>query len=616
MAMTDPTTTLLPAGAEVLAPYVEQGVFWDTEVHLVATVARLEPGAGDEALLALALAARATRLRNVCVELADVPSHVLDAQDGSDAATLPWPEHDTWVAALEASPIVASAPEAEAEPVRPLVWDGRRAYLQRYWRHEDVAARHLLRLAGAHDRAEAGDGPVDRALDALFPASDDGSPDLQRQAAAVALRSGLAVIAGGPGTGKTRTIARLLVALRLAAGPSRPLPVALVAPTGKAAARMTEAVRAELAGLPPDVVPPEVAAELRGVEATTVHRLLGWAPGTGGRFRHDHGHPLPHDLVVVDETSMVSLPLLARLLDAVRHDARLVLAGDPDQLVSVDAGTVMADVVGPGRATPPPSGPLAPKVTVLQRTHRFGGDSPIAALADAVRRGDDAEVLRLLADGDTRSLRWIADDDDAGRAEVLDELVRRGVEVVQAAAAGDAARALTAAQHTKVLAAVRRHDLGVWDWSDRIEEAVLAAVPEVTRTARWYVGRPVIVTANDPLAQVANGDVGVLVDQHDGARMVALPTGDGVRRLPPTRLSAVDTWWAMTIHKSQGSELPHAVVSLPSLDSRVLTRELLYTAVTRAKERVTVVAGEQAIVDAVRRPVARASGLRDRLWPA
>ncbi|OWY60738.1 hypothetical protein B7486_67565, partial [cyanobacterium TDX16] len=250
-----------------------------------------------------------------------------------------------------------------------------------------------------------------------------------------------------------------------------------------------------------------LAAELREVEATTVHRLLGWAPGTGGRFRHDHDQPLPHDLVVVDETSMVSLPLLARLLDAVRHDARLVLVGDPNQLVSVDAGTVMADVVGPATDAEPPSAaaaaaPLASRVTVLQRTHRFGGDSPIAALAAAIRAGDEERTLQLLAEGDA-SVRWVADTDEAGRADVLAELVQHGVELVHAAAAGDGEAALVAAQQAKVLAAVRRHELGVWDWSDRIEQAVLDAVPEVTRTARWYVGRPVLVTANDPLAQVA-----------------------------------------------------------------------------------------------------------------
>jgi exodeoxyribonuclease V alpha subunit len=614
------TPKALPDGADLLQPYVDGGVLWDTEVHLVATVARLEPDAGEHALLALALAARATRLRNVCVVLADVPEQVVDADDGTDGSTLPWPAHHEWVAALEASPIVATPAAADQEPLRPLVWDGSRVYLQRYWRHEDLAAAQLLRLAGAHDRAEAGDGPVGRALDALFPAPPDGGPDHQRRAAEVALRSGLAVIAGGPGTGKTRTIARLLVALRLAStGSSRPLQVALAAPTGKAAARMTEAVRHELAGLPPDVLPDALASELREVEATTVHRLLGWAPGTGGRFRHDHDHPLPHDLVVVDETSMVSLPLLARLLDAVRHDARLVLVGDPNQLVSVDAGTVMADVVGPAPDTDASvgastTGPLAGRVTVLQRTHRFGSDSPIAALAAAIRVGDEDRTLHLLA-GDEASVRWVTDTDEAGRADLLAGLVERGVEVVRAASAGDGEAALAAAQQVKVLAAVRRHELGVWDWSDRIEQAVLDAVPEVTRTARWYVGRPIIVTANDPLAQVANGDVGVLVE-HEGTRAVALPTGDGLRLLPSSRLSAVDTWWAMTIHKSQGSELPHAVVSLPTLDSPVLTRELLYTAVTRAREQVTVVGSEAAVVAALRRPVARASGLRDRLWPA
>ena len=194
-------------------------------------------------------------------------------------------------------------------------------------------------------------------------------------------------------------------------------------------------------------------------------------------------------------------------------------------------------------------------------------------------------------------------------------MIEAGVEVTMAALAGLAGTGLDAASRVKVLAATRHHRLGLYDWSERIEAGVSARVPELQRNRRWYVGRPIMVTANDKLNRVANGDIGLVVARGDGVA-VAFPNGEEVRYLPPSRLDRIDTWWAMTIHKSQGSEFAHAIVSLPSADSPILTRELLYTAVTRARERVTLVASEDALRAAIARPVARASGLRDRLWPA
>lgn len=606
----DALLAAVPEGVEVLAPFVQAGVFTATEVHLAAAVARLEPSVDDEVLLALALATRGPRLGHVCVELAEAAPTVVDVDDEL-AAGLPWPEPGHWAAVLEASPLVAAPGEHRTEPLRPLVWDGRRAYLQRYWQYEDDTAHRLVRRA---ERDDPGSETLETALDALF---GPDAEDLQRQAARRALQGNLAVVAGGPGTGKTRTIARLLATARRAAdADGRSLQVALAAPTGKAAARMTDAVRAEVAlALADDAITPAQAEGLAQTEATTLHRLLGWAPGSATRFRHDHRQPLPHDLVIVDETSMVSLPMVARLLDAVRPDARLVLVGDPFQLASIEAGTVLGDLVGPHALQPaaPPSGVLAPRTTVLQRVHRFGADSAIAALADAVRSGQVDDALDVLR-GDDAQVSWVLDTDGAGRRAVVDEVADAGARLVTAALDGRPEDALVAAQQIKVLAATRHGDLGVYDWTSRVEAAVQRLVPDLRRTSRWYPGRPVMVTANDDLVRVANGDVGVVVRDGDGLA-VALPSGDEVRLLPTSRLDAVDTWWAMTIHKSQGSELPHAVVSLPSADSPILTRELLYTAVTRARERVTVVGSEAAIVAAIQRPVARASGLRDRLWP-
>ena len=432
-----------------------------------------------------------------------------------------------------------------------------------------------------------------------------------------ALTPGVSIIAGGPGTGKTHTVARLLAVAHLVAeAEGRNLNVALAAPTGKAAQRMKDAVRAEVPALEVSgTITASLARALAGTDATTIHRLLGWLPGP--RFDHDRRNPLPHHLVIVDETSMVSLPLMARLLDAVRPEARLVLVGDPYQLASIEAGTVLADVVGPAGESSgdqrPAQSALSGRVTVLRRMHRFGADSTIAALAEAIRVGEADAALALL-EGSHADLSWVGDTDRDGVDRIRDLVVDAGVELATAALRGDAGASLAAANRLKVLAATRRGFLGLHDWSERIEVAVGARVPQLQSARRWYVGRPVIVTGNDRVNRVANGDVAVVVS-HDGGMDAAFAGEEGVRYLAPSRLDRVETWWAMTIHKSQGSEFPHAVVSLPQAASPILTRELLYTAVTRARDQLTIVGSEAALRAAIDRPVARASGLRDRLWP-
>ncbi len=414
-----------------LAPFVVAGVFEHADVHVAAAVARIVPEVDDATLLAVALAVRATRLGHVCFVLADTPSSLVidegtDDPDGSALVDkLPWPNATAWAKALRSSPAVAPGSAARGEPIRPLVFDGVRVYLERYWRHEQMVGSDLLARA-ASDRSggdrSGGDpsggesSPVPaELLDQLFGPVPEGPPDLQRVAAEAALTRRLVVIAGGPGTGKTRTVARLLaVAHRMAIAEGRPLEVALAAPTGKAAQRMTDAVRNEIsaAGLPA-----ELAEPLLATEASTIHRLLG--PTGGLEFRHDHDDPLAADIVVIDEASMVSLPLMARLLDAVRPEARLVLVGDPYQLTSIEAGAVLGDVVGPaavaGWGGSLLLGPLSGGVVVLERVHRFRADSAIAALADAVRSGNADGAIEILSAG-AGDVSWVHPDDRAARA--------------------------------------------------------------------------------------------------------------------------------------------------------------------------------------------------------
>jgi exodeoxyribonuclease V alpha subunit len=429
---------------------------------------------------------------------------------------------------------------------------------------------------------------------------------LQRVAVEAIASRRLAVISGGPGTGKTTTIARALVLVHEEAGGRAPL-VALCAPTGKAAARLAESVRQEATDLDPDG---PVGDRLRRVDASTIHRLLGWRPGGRERYRHHRGNPLPHDLVVVDETSMVGLPMMARLLAAVREDATVVLVGDADQLASIEAGSVLADVVGPRARDDDATGPLAGDVVVLRAVHRYGEE--IGALADAVRRGDPDGATEALARGGD-AVRFIARTEDA-EDDVPEEVVSAAARIRDAAAAGDDRAAIEALGGVRVLCAHRRGPHGVAAWTERIERALAARVSGLRAGARWYVGRPLLVTRNDYVTGLLNGDAGVVVAGEDDRVAAAFERRGELARLSPSRLEDVETAHAMTIHKGQGSQFEEVVVVLPDPDSRILTRELLYTAITRARRRVTLIGTEEAVRVAVGTPVARASGLRERLW--
>ena len=653
--MTDTTTApLLVDDTGVLAPYVEAGIFREADIQVAGAIARAVPGTSDAVLLAAALCVRALQLGHVCVDLDRVATTVVarDVVEGSppnpaaDPSTsveeLPWPDPAEWAEGLRASEAVAvrdpssgdTVDDLDPTVIRPLVFDGERVYLERYWRYERQVGDLLLAAgAASNDRAgqagvlpdaietrtsngtpdaDEGLAAMDAVLDRFFGPDDGDDPDLQRLGARVALDRRVTVLAGGPGTGKTHTVARMLAAAhQLALDAGRPIEVALAAPTGKAAARMTQAVQhaVAVADLPPDVAEPLLADE-----AVTIHRLLGYRDGIS--FRHDASNPLPHDLVVIDETSMVALPLMARLLDALRPGARLVLVGDPFQLASVEAGAVLGDVVGPAaRATADVEGPLADNIVVLQRVHRFAADSAIADLADAVREGDADRALDVLRDPAASDVAWVEPHNSKALARLRATVTQNAVGVVEASRAGDQATALHLTSEVKVLAGTRFGPLGSHGWSDQVERRLPRLVEGLDTRRRWYIGRPVIITHNDYVNRVFNGDTGVVVDSA-GRATVAMQGAEGLRTLLPSQLGAVETWWAMTIHKSQGSEFDHAIVSLPGAQSRVLTNELLYTGLTRAREQVTVVADEAALRTAIASPVARASGLGSRLWPA
>jgi exodeoxyribonuclease V alpha subunit len=616
-AFSDPRDVRLALGAPgLLGAFNAAGVLNAADVHVAVRIGRFVGEDDAAVLLAAALAVRAPRLGHVHVDLGVVRhTATVDVDVPVDLQALPWPEAEAWVAAVTASPLVAVGLDGPDD--RPLRLVGSWLYLDRYWREERQVAADLAARAGLMDGVDA--ALLEAGLDRLFPnaaagRSDGDGGDEQRQAAGTAVRRSLTVVAGGPGTGKTTTVARILALLdeqAAAVGGPPPL-VALTAPTGKAAARLEEAVHEEAAAL--DVAPP-VRDRLLATQASTIHRLLGWQPGNRSRFRHHRGNRLPHDVVIVDETSMVSLSQMAKLVEAVRPDTRLVLVGDPQQLASVEAGAVLGDVVGPADGPGAPVGGIGAGIVVLRRVHRFGGG--IAAVADAVRRGDaDATVAALTAGHD--DVLWIPADlaDPAGAAleAIREAAVAAGVAITGAAKAGDARAALEALGGFRMLCAHRRGPYGVATWSARVEAWLAAAVPGFAGTGAWYVGRPLLVTENDYTLGLYNGDTGVVV-AGGGDRPVAVFDRRGqILEFSPARLSAVETVHVMTVHKSQGSQFNTVAALLPDPDSPILTRELVYTAVTRARRRLLLVGSEAAVRAAVNRPVARSSGLRRWLW--
>ncbi|MEZ5383353.1 MAG: exodeoxyribonuclease V subunit alpha [Microthrixaceae bacterium] len=637
-----PVDAHLAAVTGILAPYAEAGVFGVEEHHVTAALLRLgavpvaDQSAGGRAdglaelVLALALAVRAPGRGHVCVDLRTAPERlVVDGADGDALDRLTWPDDEAWVELVAGSPLVALAHRPGGTDrlgadgyVAPLVLDGSRLYLERYWRYESRVIEVVADRAsdpgqpGGSSTRSAGVAPFDPALlDALLPLPDGATPTRQRIAVTEALHRRASIIAGGPGTGKTYTIARLLALLvageaglgagDLGAGGSvAPPRIALAAPTGKAAARMTEALRqavgdAELGGV--------VGAHLNELSATTIHRLLGYDFDNPTRFRHHADRPLPHDIVIVDESSMVSLPLMAKLLDALSPSTRLVLVGDPDQLSSVEAGTVLGDLTHD-------ASPLADSVVRLNESHRFGEHSPIAALADALRRGAADEVMGAL--DSHAGITWLP-----GTASVWEqppiELERLALDVAEgvydAAVAGNAQAAVDALGSIRLLCAHRRGPSGAEAWNDRVTQLLSHTRPGSTDRRGFAIGTPWLVTANDQANRLANGDAVVIIDA-DGHPTGVL-AGPELRTVPLSHLDRVEPFHAITIHKSQGSEFDHAVVILPPPGSPILTRELLYTAVTRARTKLTLVGEAEAIEQAVRRKTDRASGLAER-WQA
>lgn len=658
----------------LLTRWVERGWLRALDKAFVAFLHELAPEDDPLVLLAVALTSHQLGHGHVCLDLFETlkePDFALSLPPEGDSQTgvelLPSQILRTldgahWCKVLASSALVALAvDEHEEARQRPLVLSGKRLYLRRYWAYERRIDEALRQRLAEH---EAAPDDLRERLNGLFgPANAAGPIDWQKLACALATRGAFSIITGGPGTGKTTTVVRLLALLQApAVEAGKPLRIRLAAPTGKAAARLTESISQQVRTL--DVV--DAVRERIPCDVTTVHRLLGSRPGTR-HFRHHGGNRLPLDVLVIDEASMIDLEMMANLLDALPTHARLVLLGDKDQLASVEAGAVLGDlcrdaeegwysprtlawlesVSGENLAASDlrqdldGTHALAQQVVMLRHSRRFGEGSGIGQLARRVNQQQPEQARQLLLEGeftDLFSLALRGEHDGAlerllidGKAEgpkgyrhYLSLLRQRRPAIsrpLEDSCWTDWAReVLSAFDEFQLLCAVRKGPWGVAGLNQRITAALLKA-QLIDSDHQWYEGRPVLMTRNDYGLGLMNGDIGIALklperegpDAGKQVLRVAFPRNDGqggVRFVLPSRLNDVETVFAMTVHKSQGSEFAHTALILPDALNPVLTKELVYTAITRGKHWFSLIEPRAGVFEeAVQRKVKRLSGL-------
>ncbi len=662
------TSAVVTAGSmlEALRSWSTEGWLRRLDSAFARFMGELAPGEAPAVLLAAALCAHMEGRGHACLQIdlliQDANGLLGWPPEGAAAmaavmAGLPGTSVD-WLSALNASTLVHVDGGADAviDGSQPLVLSGSRLYLRRYWAYEKRIAGQVLARGAMPVPLDA--PAVRQQLDLLFPPEEsETGPDWQKVACGIALRGRLSIITGGPGTGKTYTAARLL-ALLFAIDPARErLRIALAAPTGKAAARLKQSIEGALGELQEKLGEAlDLAALASHIPAArTLHSLLGARPDTR-QFRFSAAHPLDVDVLIVDEASMIHLEMMATLLEALPRDARVIFLGDKDQLASVEAGAVLSDLCSraeeglysagtlawvkevTGEIIPETfagqGSPLAQQTVMLRKSRRFSG--PIGQLALAVNAGRAAVANSLF---DRASAGAAVVRIDAISADAAVHLALRGrpgapqsfSRYLDLLRAGPAAASthevwakdiLQAYDDFRLLCAVREGEWGAAGLNLAVERA-LVAEGKLRKGGEWYEGRPVMVTRNDPALGVYNGDIGIVLKTPSigpGSTATSMRAwfidGDKVRSVSVSRLAHVETAFAMTVHKSQGSEFAHTVLVLPKDPSRVLTRELVYTGITRARVVFTLVCGRgPAFAEAIGHKTKRASGLLGLLTP-
>ena len=552
---------------------------------------------------------------NVCVDLS---RYVGDHYPFAELQGVTPKSSEAWCDAL-----ACLAAVGDGSTPTPLVLDGKgRLYLYRYYLFQKEVAQFMLKKAAQKGPNTSEINALSQGLQRLFPSQEFcfSEPDHQKRAAAVALTRKLTIIAGGPGTGKTTTVSKILALYveRYLADYQRLPRIVLAAPTGKAAARLMESMRSAAERLKGSVSAEVIDALPR--EASTIHRILA---GFGrGKSPFEPEETLGCELLVVDEASMVDLPLMGRLCRVIAPETHVIFMGDRNQLASVEAGSVLGDLCHGKRGervslscgalleeltesapqTDIEASPLADAVTTLVKSYRFGKRPGIGDAADASNRGDAQALARV----DSAGFSWMKAETASEGLDILRPLIKTYFQGYMKASTAE--ERLDILDRFRILCAVRKGPLGVRRLNAFVER--LLGVGE----GLWYSGRPVMVTENDYTLSLFNGDTGVTI-REKGEPVVAFPEeGGGMRTIHPARLPSVETVFAMTVHKSQGSEFDHVALVLPEIDTPLLSRELIYTGLTRAKEEALLLGSTDSVEKGLKRRTRRASGLQELLW--
>jgi len=615
---------------DIIKQLEKTGKFAAIDCHFADFIFRLCDYADPVLALSAALVSRSTREGDVCIDLNAFAGRRNDSFEGV-GEDLNCPDVRTWRASLLKSMVVG-----ELGDFTPMILDTKnRLYLHRYWAYENQLAQSIqLRIKQADADIDA--AVLNQDLAQIFPDSAEPGIDWQKVAAAVAVLKRFCVISGGPGTGKTYAIARILTALVKQTLPKK-LRIVLTAPTGKAAARLAESVQAAKEGLTVDA---DILTAIPEA-GSTIHRLLKSKKGTPF-FHYNAENPLPIDVIIIDEASMVDLPLMSKLMQALSIDTRIILMGDRQQLASVQAGSILGDICGYKHENGY-SDDLAERISsmlgvsqaalqepqsiaadihdhLIYFTHnyRFGENSGISRLSEAVNAGDADGVIDILKSTQYPEVSWYRLESIQDQRAFLDQQIR--IHYSGLAGITEPGEGLDALNRFRILCAVNRGILGV----DGLNQQAMQILQNVSQPGsvgllqEWYHGRPILITANNYELDLFNGDVGIALKAEEGHHQLqvyfAESAFENIRCFAPGRLPQHQSVYAMTIHKSQGSEFEDILIVLPTSDSPVLTRELLYTGITRAKRNLSILATESVIRSAVSRRIERTSGLRDALW--
>lgn len=599
----------------------DMDLFSEIDLQSARFMMRISSHPDDALFLAAALVSRATGNGHVCLDLQAAAGQPLDSEDDNGNGFV-CPELSPWIKSLERSDVVGRPGDE-----MPLILDEQyRLYLFRYWEYESLLVERIREMVKRESNC-GDEALLKEGLAGFFKGADSAVPDWQEVACFAAATRPFCVISGGPGTGKSTVVSRILALIALQQSGNR-LQMALAAPTGKAAQRLQEAVRAAAED-------PRFSESIRKklpLEASTIHRLLGAISGSPF-FRHHAENPLVVDGVIVDEASMVDLPLMSKLVQALPAHARLILLGDQDQLASVEAGAILGDICDrgilhhhsmdfcaryhrlTGKVIPEGPGPdVRDSLVRLDKNYRFGEESGIKGVSRAVNRGEGEEALTILKKGSLEDVSWVTLPDPATLPATLKNRVLSGYKAYLETQ--DPEEAFLALERFRIMCALRKGPYGVVSLN-RVVERILRAENLISPEERWYRGRPILITRNEYTLGLFNGDVGLIFPDRDagGEPRALFRKQDGAfRKIHPARLPEHETVFAMTVHKSQGSEFDEVVLILPDQPSAVLTRELIYTGLTRARKRGEIWGREEVFLDGVSRRIERSSGLREALW--